>query len=387
LQNERQPLYIQIQEDLKNLIREGKLKKDDKIPTEKQLTEQYRVSRITVVNALADLAKDGWIYRVPGRGSFVSDNQDLIKETKGEKETFATTHIDTKESNRPMVGLIIPSLGDYFAIRLIRGIQRILNNENYYLAIVTTNNSKELEEEMIRDLIKRGAVGLIIFPVDAETYNEEIIYLKVNRFPFVLIDRNLPGIETNFVCSDSFIGARLAVEHLWEQGHRDIAICSDSPLPTMTISDRISGYMEALKDKNALINPSLILTDFRIDYTKIDQQHPLYHYLKKELASAYITLNNELGLYLKMIAEFIGLRVPEDVSILTFDDPYPIFENYGSFTHVNQWEEKIGEKSAQILIENIRDPESFKNNFQKIILKPELIAKRTTGPIRSVNKQ
>src|SRR5699024_3450748 len=110
---------------------------------------------------------------------------------------------------------------------------------------------------------------------DAETYNEEILSLKMAKFPFVLIDRYLPGIDTHFVHSNGYLGAKLAVDHLWALGHREIAICSNSPRLTVTVSDRISGYMDALKMKKALINPSLILTDFNVDYSRMDTQHPL----------------------------------------------------------------------------------------------------------------
>ncbi|MDU5950378.1 MAG: GntR family transcriptional regulator, partial [Paenibacillus macerans] len=74
MQNERVPLYMQIQQHFKDLIQQGQLKENDKIPSEKELMEQFDVSRITVANALTQLAKDGWIYRIPGRGSFVGEN-------------------------------------------------------------------------------------------------------------------------------------------------------------------------------------------------------------------------------------------------------------------------------------------------------------------------
>ena len=92
-----------------------------------------------------------------------------------------------------------------------------------------------------------------------ETYNEDILALKLNGYPFVLVDRYFQGVETNVVHSDGFLGGKLAVDYLWSLGHRDIAICSDSPLSTITVEDRINGYLEELKNKKAMINPALIL--------------------------------------------------------------------------------------------------------------------------------
>ncbi|GGH77209.1 GntR family transcriptional regulator of arabinose operon [Pullulanibacillus pueri] len=375
MNNERQPLYVQVQEHLKQLIAERKLKPNEKIPTEKELMEQFNVSRITVANALAEMAKEGRIYRIPGRGSFVSEAQPN-NETTSDLEKHEETRTSTRSAN--LIGLVIPTLEDFFAIKIIQGIRKALEKQNYHLAIVITDNSKEKEEEVILQLIEKGAKGLIIFPVDAETYNEEILALKMNKFPFVLIDRYLPGVETHVVSSDSYLGSELAVNHLWNLGHRNIAICSDSPLPTMSVSDRISGYMEALRKREALINPSLILTEFNIDYSKIDEKDPLYRYLKNNIATAIITLNARLGLYIKSLALKMNLKVPDDLSIVTFDDPIPFYDDIGGFTHVNQFETEMGRKSVEILLKVIENPEFYQNHYEKVMIKPELVVKNST---------
>ncbi|RXZ79994.1 GntR family transcriptional regulator [Paenibacillaceae bacterium] len=379
--NERVPLYMQIQEHYKQLITSGELQPDDRIPPEKELLAHFGVSRITVANALSELAKEGWIYRIPGRGSFVNGVPEAQRAASaaGAPEQAANLAAAAPLAHeRRMIGLVFPALPDYFAIRLINGLHRVMNDNNYWVSIVLTGNSIQREKEAIRNFIQMGAQGLIIFPVDAQTYNEEILALKVSGFPFVLIDRFLPGVETHFVATDSRRGAKLAVDHLWELGHRKIAICSDSPLPTMTVSDRIAGYMEALKNKNALIDPSLILTDFQIDYNTIDEDHPLYRHVKNQFATAFITLNALLGKYIESIARQIGLRTPEDISIITFDNPDESFDNQTGFTHVNQHEARIGEESGKVLIDLIENRDR-KSGYRKIVLEPELEVRKTSG--------
>jgi GntR family transcriptional regulator of arabinose operon len=385
LQNERQPLYIQIQTYFKTLIGSGKLSENDKIPSEKELMEQFDVSRITVANALAEMAKEGWIYRIPGRGSFVNQGvQSLIDQQKLEasrpEESLAVVSGTSFFSRRKMIGFIIPSMEDFFAIRLVQGINKVLANSEYYPLILYTYNSIEREKEGIAELVQKGAVGLIIFPSDAENYNEEILTLKVRRYPFVLVDRYFPGVETNYVCSNGFLGAQLAVDHLWELGHRDIAICSDSPLPTFTVEDRIAGYMDALKKKGAMINPALLLTEFHVDYSNLEEDdHALYRYVKNRMATAFITLNGKLGLHIASIAKRLNLRVPEDISILTFDDPSPGFEEFNYFTHIAQSEEDMGIQAAQILINQIEAPAKSAVLYNKKVLQPQLVVRQTTG--------
>jgi GntR family transcriptional regulator of arabinose operon len=388
MSNERQPLYIQIQEHFKTLITSGELAEGDKIPSEKELMAEFGVSRITVANALTQLAKDRWIYRIPGRGSYVqgeAEQQPALSPARVEaKESYVDRSVSEKAlpraARRQMIGFLIPLLEDYFALRLIQGISSVIDNSRYYLAVVLTNHSKEREKEAIVELIHRGAVGLIIFPIDAETYNEEILALKVRGFPFVLIDRHLPGVETNFVCSDSRMGSQLAVSHLWDLGHRDIAICSDSPLPTITVEERISGYMDALKMRGAMINPALILTEFTVDYRSLDDHHELYRYIKNGFATAFITLNAKLGLYVSSVARELKLSVPGDISVLTFDDPSSGFDDQGTYTHVAQSEEGIGSRAAQILIDLLEDPDKA-GSYSKVILEPKLVVRKSTGPL------
>lgn len=412
MQNERKPLYMQIQQHFKEMILQGKLRENDKIPSEKELMEQFDVSRITVANALMQLAKDGWIYRIPGRGSFVSEgigellqrHQGSLAEGSGSWPALdgnagapvhhlvglngggadpslgaieAAPHIP----GRTTIGLIMPMMVDYFAIRLLQGITNILEDSPYSLQIVLTYNSIEREKEAINDLIRKGAAGLIIFPSDAETYNEEILALKMRGYPFVLLDRYLPGVATNLSRSDGLIGGQLAVDYLWGLGHRDIAICSDSPLPTITVEERINGYMEALKQKGAMINPALILTDFNVDYSEIDKKHPLYRFIKNQIATAYITLNGRLGLHIYSICKELGLRVPEDISILTFDDPSPGLHEWGFFSHISQSEIEMGEAAARILRDILEKPEQKDAGYTKVILEPKLIESQSTGPL------
>ncbi|MCM3631160.1 GntR family transcriptional regulator [Paenibacillus glycanilyticus] len=378
MSQDREPLYIKIQNHFKDLIISRELVEDDKIPTEKDLMDDFDVSRITVVNALAELAKDGWIYRIPGRGSFVKG----IPETQMAASPTISEARREKKEPKVKIGLVFPVLGDYFAIRLIAGITDGLKAKGYSLVVMLTNNSKEQEKEVIREL-KNTVDGLIIFPVDAEVYNEEIIALKMQNYPFVLIDRYLPGVETNVVASDSAFATMLAVDHLWELGHRNIAICSDSPLMTVSVDERIQGYSEALKQKGAMINPSLILNDIHINGGGMNAEHPFFRFVKNQMATAYIALNCSLGVQILSIAKQVGLRVPEDISIVTFDNPTPLLEEFSSLTHIDQSEYNMGIEAVQLLLQVIENKGKQPIKFEKKILKPSLVVRKTTAKAKA----
>jgi GntR family transcriptional regulator of arabinose operon len=367
---ERIPLYQKIQDYIRDQIDSEGLKAGDRIPTEKELMERFNVSKITVVNALSGLANEKIINRVPGRGSFVS-GPDPEKAPSGGVVSAVHTRL---------IGLVMPSIMDYFAVRLIEGIQKALGEKGYRSMILLSEGDLDKEKVAINTLKEIGAEGLLIFPVDEEQYNEEILSMKYTGFPFVLIDRYLPGVETNYIAADGKKGTGLAVDYLWELGHREIAICSDSPLQTVTVQERIEGYMNALKNKGALINPAHIITGFRVENLKDAEKHPLYRYIRNRMATAYITLNGRLGVQIYQMARQAGLQVPEDLSIVSFDDPTSIVEEFSIFTHIKQFESDMGYQAAAKLIEIIRSGEGRNGNYGKTLMVPELVVRQTTGP-------
>ncbi|MDQ0110623.1 GntR family transcriptional regulator [Paenibacillus harenae] len=376
--SERIPLYQMVQEYLRDLISSQALKVGDRIPTEKELMERFGVSKITVVNALSGLVNERIITRVPGKGTFVSVSEYEIPTTSPKS---AVKHINntSEEMRTRMIGLIMPSIYDYFTIRLIQGIQQALNENDYRCVIYLSEGNIDKEKEAIKTCSKIGVEGLLIFPVDEELFNEEILSMKFAGFPFVLIDRYLPGVETHYIASDGRLGVNMAVNYLWELGHREIAICSDSPIQTVTVQERIDGYMNAFKEKGSLINPAHIVTGFEIGSLEQAETHPLYRYIQNRMATAYITLNGSLGVKIYQIARQAGLKVPEDISIISFDDPTSIIEGYSTFTHVKQFEHDMGYRAAYTLLEVINSDDGQQGKYFKTLVEPELVIGETTG--------
>ena len=398
----RSPLYLQVQQYIQKRIDQGELQPHDRIQTEKELMDLFQVSRITVVNALAALVKEGYIYRVPGRGSFVADQPKAtatsapsVTESMPSQDHSSSylveagsqlTASDVKPKVMPRtVGLIMTSLNDYFEIRIINAIKQALKEHGLTMLLAFSGGSKEQEEQLIRQFKEIGVEGLLLFPVDEDVYNEEILSLKVNEFPFVLIDRYLPGFETHFVCSDNRLGAQMAVSHLMELGHRDIAICTDAYRGTMSVQDRIQGYMDAYQQSGEMINPALILTDFSVPLEQdAMMKSEIARYIKSGMATAYIALNGQLGLRIKQIATKLGLKVPEDISIVNFDDPGIPNGQKGYFTHIDQHEAEIGRLAAHTLADLLDQSTSSKRNtrYEKIMLKPELVIRESTAKLK-----
>lgn len=210
-QNKSTPLYLQIKDLIVSMIERKELKPGDRVPTEAEMIEQYQVSRVTVKNAYKLLVDDGIIYRIAGKGSFVS----------------AKEHVHGIDSGDDMkkIGFLSPIINDSFSMKLFQGVEEGCKEAGFMPMIRQVSLQSE-ERKTIHDMIRCGAEGLIIFPVDGETYSEEILNLKIRNFPFVLVDRYLPGIKTNSISSDNYQGGVLGTEYLIGKGHTEIGIVS-----------------------------------------------------------------------------------------------------------------------------------------------------------------
>lgn len=386
-QEVRTPLYQTVQEYIRDQINNGELKPGDKIPTEHELKSLFNVSRMTISTAMIHLTKEGLIRRIPGRGTFVNGAFEQEDETEGDNGQTASPAEIAQSAARVeatrRIGLIMPNIDTMFAMRIVDSVQSALNSSGYSLIVGMTNNSKKQERDVIRSFIESGVDGQIIFPADENTYNEEILSLKLRGYPFVLIDRYLPGVETHFVGSDNQVGARLAVSHLWELGHRDIAVCSGIDFPAVTIRDRIDGYMKELTARGALINPSLMLSDIDIQNIAFDSEHPLYRYIKAKHATSYIALHSSLAILIYRAAKACGLRIPEDISVVSFDNPTSLQDDFAYFTYVDQSEEEMGRKAAETIVNLLqagaRSKHSESETYAKTIISPSLKINRSTG--------
>ena len=187
-----------IQNDILNELATKQLKPGDKIPTELELMEKYQVSRITVSSALNGLKEQNIIKRYPRRGSFVSKSFDISSlPIVSEKQPAVPPSFQSETAAKKYsIGVIMPSIRDLFAVNIIHGISSCFYNEFNFHLNISYSGDQSFEEYVIDYMLKTDIDGILLFPVDQEIYNVKILEMKVNKFPFVLIDRCLPGIKS-----------------------------------------------------------------------------------------------------------------------------------------------------------------------------------------------
>lgn len=340
-------LYEQVYLSLKKAIMDGKYNIGERVPSEKELSDSFQVSRITSKKALEKLVEDGIVYRQRGKGTFVSESKESAKKTE-----------NTKNNNlKPLFGLIVTNFDDSYSSKLISGIETASDNQ-CLIILKQSFGSPEKEEKIIKELLDFGVDGLIIYPAQAEHYSSEILKMVVNQFPLVLIDRSFKGVAATAVSTDNVQAAKMGVQHLFELGHEQIGVLSPRTIETTTIEERFDGIVQAYAERNTMVNRELWCTEIRSTLPIPEATHEqdievIKNHLKKHPnITALFALEYSIAVLAKRGVEESGLCVPDDISILCFDEPKNNITGW-TFTHLEQKEEEIGNMAITRLLEMI----------------------------------
>lgn len=339
-------LYKQIQEDIMRKIKSGQLRPTDRIPSEQELMEEYKVSKITVKNALTLLADEGLIIRVQGKGTFVSANVDVDKPTAPPSSRSL--------SSLPLVGYIIPTMRTRVIQKLVDCMERFLQEAGLSMVLSITRESSSIESNAIRTLTDLGAQGLIVFPTEDEKYNESLLRLSLDKFPCVFIDRYLRNIETYTITSDNYGGAYKAVSYLLSKGHQRIALISPENANTV-VEDRTLGFERAYTDQGISIDKSLWC-------------HIPLDILRGEQALDYVSsfLQNHCGITAAFTLTEETARLTSaaisrwnndtTIELLSFDNPH-----LAGVAYVQQDEQEMARTAVKLLLEQMGNIYSPKN--------------------------
>ncbi|TDL32792.1 GntR family transcriptional regulator [Jeotgalibacillus sp. S-D1] len=347
------PLYEKIYNSIIEQIKEGVLKKGDRVLSEMELAEKFNVSRITSKKALDKLAQNNIIERIRGKGSFIAQDHPTVNQTDLSKPN--------NSSNIKLVALIISGFSDSFGSNLIKAIEDMCMRNNCNLIIRLTGGDVKEEENAIKSLVDYGVDGLIIHPVHGENYNVELLKLVLADFPLILIDRYLKGIPASSVCTDNQKASEVLTNYLFSLGHADVGFLSSSPDGTSAIEERLKGFNLAYSKKGLILNPNFHLNNLIsnlpqnhcIDGKKKDYEAVKQFIIENPTVTGFNVCEYDLALILLRVIKDLGKKIPEDYSIVCFDSPEDIF-NQAEFTHIHQNEQEMGRKAVEFLLKLIQ---------------------------------
>lgn len=268
------------------------------------------------------------------------------------------------------LGYIIPDISNPFFSSIAKSVEKSARVQGYSIILCDSEENTEIETESLRLLLDRKVDGLIISPVGQEVKHLMETYKK--NIPIVLIDRYFSELKMPYVASDNYNGAYEAVEFLINNGHTRIA-CIQGLKNTSINNDRIKGYMDAHKAYNIQIDEKLIVGDsFGEENGYIEMKLLLK---LKEIPTAVFASSNLISLGALRALSEEGLKVPDDMSMISFDDqPYSkLLET--PMTTVSQQNAQIGRIATKLLIDQIESQRQFEP--QGILLPTKLIVRNS----------
>lgn len=275
----------------------------------------------------------------------------------------------TKQSK--LLGLIIPDIENIFFSSLSKNIEEYCRKHGYALMIMNTNDKVDDDLMLLELLVSRGVDGLFI-TVSNESFQrpkELQKALEALTIPYVMIDRFYPEINSNRVYFDNEKGAFLAVSHLIENGHRNIA-CIGGPETSKNGSSRLRGYIKAMEHFHCPVKQEYIeVGDYRYQSGYEAGQR-----LIKSDARAIFICNDMMTLGLIKCLNEHHLRIPEDYSIISYDNLLNPFMQGTEITSVDQNVEQLAITSCKVMLAHI---EQEQLPYDNIRLEPQLIVKNS----------
>ncbi len=259
-----------------------------------------------------------------------------------------------KTQKSKMVGIIIPKLSNMFTTTIIEEIEKILSGSGYATMIMNYHSDEKIEEEIFSFMLSRNVDGLIYMPVNKKNPNLERVIEK--NIPMVLIDRQIPDINTDFVGVDNFCAGKNATNLLIENGHKKIGIIA-GPYVLKTTRDRLAGYKNALKESGLTVSDRLIIpSGFNIE----DGYKAMKTLLDSgEKISAVFTTNYEMTIGAVMAINEKNINIPNDISFIGFDNLELASVLSPKLTTVCQPVKEIASQSANILLEKMDKATDF----------------------------
>jgi DNA-binding LacI/PurR family transcriptional regulator len=350
-------LYRQLADLLRHEIETGALKPGDMLPSMDDLAEKYKINKATVRQSIADLMSSGMVFSVPAKGTFVSDpSQHRAAATRRLSVAWISTVNDSGNTGRYHTEIMdavrehVQAMGGHLLV--------------FSAAKMTTSNFYNAIGEANLD-------GAVVVGPPKEDPMKRII---LSDLPVVMIDDRLRSRRIDSIMVDNEGGGYLAVEHLASLGHRRIGLVI-SPRGWQVTEDRLNGALGALKDAGLSMNDTTIIeSDFtpeggRQAGRKIAAMNPR--------PTGVFFFNDEMAAgALQAIYEVSSLRVPQDLSVVGFDDISWAQLAHPQLTTVHVEKDIMGREAVQRLYQSIEDHGHLPTTT---IIPTRLVIRKSTG--------
>jgi DNA-binding LacI/PurR family transcriptional regulator len=362
--NDPAPLYEQVSKDIKRKIKEKVLKPGDIVGSHNELSKEYSVSIITIKKALSDLVNEGILFTRVGKGTYVSKEQ--------------SKKLDL--SKHKTIGLVLRDINHPFFSKIVQGIEERAYELGYNLLLSSSSNKIEKEENQISHFRELGVDGLIIASLTLE-YNATDFIQKLHEenFPYIMVSY-IHDPDFWYIGSNQELGGYMATEHLIKTGYKSIGYMHMGKRNLLS-EVRKNGYYRCLTEYDIPFDSKLIFIlshpdpEINRDRFKLGYQFGKEFMKMDKRPEALFFYSDLSALGFEQSVMEKGMKIPDDVSIVGFDDI--TLSNFAQIplTTIHQPTDKIGRMSVDIIQKRI-DGIDIGN---RTILKPSLIIRDSCG--------
>jgi LacI family transcriptional regulator len=274
------------------------------------------------------------------------------------------------------IGVLISDITTFFWTTMTRGIQDRAAKESFSIILCNSDEESHSEKAFLTTLVQRNIDGLIISPtMDNHSYLRK---LSRGRMPLVLVDRKIRGLHVPTVRVDNETGAFDAVRHLIGLGHERIAIIKGID-GVETSDERYAGYAKALTESGIPIRASLVKEGRFVKDRAFAATQEL---IRMKRGPSAIFVCNEPMVSGSMIAlKESGVRIPEDIALIGFDDPVWAAYTDPPLTTVSQPSYAMGMLAFDYLLAQIMKPDKNDKYVEDVVLKPTLIVRKSCSAV------
>ncbi len=364
------PLYKRVRLEIEGLL--SGMSVGCMIPTESELMQKFSISRVTIRKALQDLRNEGILESFKGKGTFLAKIQ-------------KKTAYDEKVTK--ILGVIMPTIESRNMARIFQGIENEASRLGFRV-LLTYNGGDPLRQiTLLKEISKQKVDGILLYPDGFVTENKNFLQLLSDlqqwKKKLVFLDRYVGGYSFPCVMTDNVKGMYQATEHVILQGYRKPALIGFWSNNTVH-TDRRKGFLNALHDYKI---PTSNILESEVGSKDFDKHayEITTSWLKGEKKSEHafdsiVCMTDAIAHGVFMALRNAGLRVPEDVVIIGYDnDDSALYQAMGlHLTSIQQPLEKIGEMAAATLIQMIAGKVANGNSNHKL-LDPQLIIRTSCG--------
>ncbi|MCM1252131.1 MAG: substrate-binding domain-containing protein [Clostridium sp.] len=347
--------YQTLAEQLKKELTDNLAHGISKLPTEKELCARFQISRQTVRQALLLLEEEKLITRKQGSGSYATG---LLP-----------------EKNKNQIAILLSSDTEYIFPSLLGDLESLLSKESYSLSVFITKNRTDTERTVLQSLCKTPPRGLIVEPsrcaLPTPNYDlyEELSAKGTNIVFLHGYYANLP--LSLYVKDDNYAGGYMLGQFLLKQQHKQIAGIFQSD--TLQGQERYLGYMRSLLESGIPVNDDNVFWFTMEQLLQLEEKQDtrfLSDFIRRNLqsCSAVVCYNDEIAYWLIKELSYRNIRVPEDISIVGFDNSYLSELSTPRLTSLSHETHEMASAAVSLLIKKIqgRNPVSVQLGWNLI---------------------